>query len=348
MTSWTPCRPRCFRVRRNPRQNTSSSESPTSRPRISRPPSAVTAVATTTAIEVTCPPPTVPPGRCGGHGGRWRRGTRTGTRCGAAAGPGTPSTCSSSPAQIRLTSDFEMPDPMPNAATRSSTARVETPFTQASITTAYRAWSIRRRRSRMTGKNEPCRSFGIRSSTSPAWVATSRGRVPFRSVDAALAAFVAAGADDLGGLGLDEFLHDQPDRLTDQIHALPGAERLEQLGCDRLRQRHRWEPPDEYLPVHIENPADGALTVDDSPNPETPPPQGTREDTSVRRRGLCGSTVGVVVFGGLGAIQNWIPGVDSPMRTMSSKTTQPIGPAVSSIRRLRLPAQPHTELTRWC
>ena len=91
-------------------------------------------------------------------------------------------TCSSNPAQIRDTSDFEMPDPIPSAATRSSTALVETPFTHASITTAYRAWSIRRRRSRMTGKNEPCRSFGIRSSTSPACVATNRGRDPFRSV----------------------------------------------------------------------------------------------------------------------------------------------------------------------
>ena len=150
--------------------------------------------------------------------------------------------------------------PDPSAATRSSTARVETPFTQASITTAYRAWSIRRRRSKMTGKNDPCRSFGIRSSTSPAWVATSRGRDPFRSVTR-LVAFVAAGADDLAGLGLDQFLHHQPDRFADQVHALPGTERLQQLGCDRLRQRHRWEPPDEYLPVHIENPADGALNA---------------------------------------------------------------------------------------
>ena len=99
------------------------------------------------------------------------------------------------------------------------------------------------------------------------------GPVPFG--DTGSAAFIAAGADDLGGLGLDQLLHDQPDRLADQIHALPGTERLQQLGCDRLRQRHRWEPPDEYLPVHIENPADGALNLDDSPNPETPPRQGT-------------------------------------------------------------------------
>src|SRR4051812_9603524 len=34
----------------------------------------------------------------------------------------------------------------------------------------------------MTGKNDPFRSFGIRSSTSPAWVASNRSRAPLRSV----------------------------------------------------------------------------------------------------------------------------------------------------------------------
>ena len=222
----------------------------------------MTAVATTTAIDVTCPPPTVEVGGIEEH--IRKRGVVQRPARNAA-------TCSSNPAQIRDTSDFEMPDPMPSAATRSSTALVETPFTHASITTAYRAWSIRRRRSRMTGKNEPCRSFGIRSSTSPACVATNRGRDPFRSVTR-LVAFIAAGAHDLAGLGFDQLLHDQPDRFADQVHALPGTERLQQFGCDRLRQRHRWEPPDEYLPVHIENPADGALTwrLTDTRNPTTP------------------------------------------------------------------------------
>ena len=37
-------------------------------------------------------------------------------------------TVSSSPAQIRDTSDLEIPDP-PSATTRSSTERVETPWT---------------------------------------------------------------------------------------------------------------------------------------------------------------------------------------------------------------------------
>ena len=55
MTSATPVRPRFFSEVRNARQNVSSSLSPTSRPRISRPPSSVTPVATTTAWETTCP-----------------------------------------------------------------------------------------------------------------------------------------------------------------------------------------------------------------------------------------------------------------------------------------------------
>jgi len=55
-------------------------------------------------------------------------------------------TRSSRPSRMRDTSDFEMPVSIPIAATRSSTARVDTPDRYASITTAYTAWSIRRRR----------------------------------------------------------------------------------------------------------------------------------------------------------------------------------------------------------
>jgi len=90
-------------------------------------------------------------------------------------------TYSSISAQIRDTSDLEIPVP-PKATTRSSTLRVETPFTQASMITAYRAWSIRRRASSTEGKNDPVRSFGIASSTVPALVINSRGREPLRSV----------------------------------------------------------------------------------------------------------------------------------------------------------------------
>lgn len=46
--------------------------------------------------------------------------------------------------------------------------------------TANRAWSTRRRRSSSEGKNVPVRSFGIRSSRSPAVVVSVRGRDPLR------------------------------------------------------------------------------------------------------------------------------------------------------------------------
>jgi hypothetical protein len=48
------------------------------------------------------------------------------------------------------------------------------------ITTANSARSIRRRGSSNDGKNEPSRSFGMRSSMSPALVDSSRARVPLR------------------------------------------------------------------------------------------------------------------------------------------------------------------------
>jgi hypothetical protein len=41
---------------------------------------------------------------------------------------------------------------IPNATTKSSTARVDTPATSASITTAYSARSMRRRDSRIDGR----------------------------------------------------------------------------------------------------------------------------------------------------------------------------------------------------
>ena len=75
-----------------------------------------------------------------------------------------------------------MPDSAPNAATRSSTERVDTPATYVSITTAHRARSIRRRGSSIDGKKLPLRSLGIFGSTSPAWVANKRLRCPLRSV----------------------------------------------------------------------------------------------------------------------------------------------------------------------
>jgi hypothetical protein len=86
----------------------------------------------------------------------------------------------SSSAQIRETSDLEIPASTPRALTRSSTLRVEMPCTSASMTTASSARSMRRRGSNGAGKKEPSRSLGIRSSTSPALVDNNRDRDPLR------------------------------------------------------------------------------------------------------------------------------------------------------------------------
>ena len=71
-------------------------------PSTSRSPFALTPVAITTARETTWPPTRAL--------SRWRRGTRTGTRHGPAAGPGTPPSRRPASAQIRDTSDLEIPD----------------------------------------------------------------------------------------------------------------------------------------------------------------------------------------------------------------------------------------------
>ncbi len=57
--------------------------------------------------------------------------------------------------------------------------------------------------------------------------------------DAGVGPLVPGGADHLRGLELDQVLQRDPDRFTDQVHALPGAEHLEQLGQGRLGQGHR-------------------------------------------------------------------------------------------------------------
>jgi len=51
---------------------------------------------------------------------------------------------------------------------------------------------------------------------------------------ARLGALIPGGADPFGGLGLDQLLHYQTHRLTDQIKPVTGAERLQHLGHGRL------------------------------------------------------------------------------------------------------------------
>ena len=95
------------------------------------------------------------------------------------------------------------------------------------MTTAYRAWSIRRRGSRIEGKKLPLRSLGMASSTSPALVESTRGRCPLRSLLRELGPLIAVGSDLGGEFDLDQLLADQGGCLFDEVEAFSGSECLE-------------------------------------------------------------------------------------------------------------------------
>ena len=122
MTSCTPDRPRFFNPVRNARQNTSSSLSPTSRPRISRRPCSVTPVATTTALDTTM-------AVLGAHVqvGRVQVHVREGgvVQAAGAERPDALVQPGADPARPRSWRSPTRPAP----TTRSSTLRVDTPWT---------------------------------------------------------------------------------------------------------------------------------------------------------------------------------------------------------------------------
>ena len=57
---------------------------------------------------------------------------------------------------------------------------------------------------------------------------------PIALSDSGVGAFVAVGADPLGRFDLDQLLHHQTHRVTDEVDTLAGTERVQQLGQDRL------------------------------------------------------------------------------------------------------------------
>jgi hypothetical protein len=107
-------------------------------------------------------------------------GNTYGNPCPASDRSRNAATSASRSAQIRLTSDLEIPLSAPSALTRSSTLRVEVPCRYASMITANSDWPTRRRRSSSDGKNDPARSFGIRSPDPRTVLDSVRGRCPFR------------------------------------------------------------------------------------------------------------------------------------------------------------------------
>ena len=194
MTSCTPARPRFFRPVRNARQNISSSLSPTSRPRISRRPSAVTPVATTTALDTTWP-------RCGAHVQVGRVQVDVGER-GVVQGAGAERADhliepGADPGHLGLGD----PGSPPRATTRSSTRAGGDPVdvglhhhrVQGLVDPPPRLQDGREERALAQLRDPQLRR------RRPGWSATC-GRDPLRSVDAVLGAFVAVGADHLGRL----------------------------------------------------------------------------------------------------------------------------------------------------
>src|SRR5512132_1668550 len=107
------------------------------------------------------------------------------------------------------------------------------------MTIANKARSMRRRGSSRAGKNEPSRSFGMRSSTSPALVDSRRGPGAVAMGGAGVGALIGSGADVLGGLGVDQGLQHQGQALADDVQVTAGAQRPQQISNGRLVQGHR-------------------------------------------------------------------------------------------------------------
>src|SRR3954469_13385328 len=134
---------------------------------------------------------------------------------------------------------------------------------------------MRRRGSRMTGKNDPFRSFGIRSSTSPAWVANNRSRAPLRSVTRVpVRSYFAAPISSVASASISSCMTIRTDSRT---RSTPSPVRNASSSSDTAD----WDkaigevPFGECLPVHTEDPADGPYIVGAAPPaPKTPPLHG--------------------------------------------------------------------------
>jgi hypothetical protein len=70
----------------------------------------------------------------------------------------------------------------------------------------------------------------MRNSISPACVATRRGRDPVALRDTGASSLIAVSADPFRGFDLDQLLHNQPDRVANEVDSLASAKRLQQLG----------------------------------------------------------------------------------------------------------------------
>ena len=107
------------------------------------------------------------------------------------------------------------------------------------MTTANRARSMRRRRSRIEGKKLPWRSFGMASSTSPALVVSSRDRCPLRWFVRVLASLMRAAPMPRSPPASIRAWRTYSTALADLVDVAAGAERVEQLIGVKLFMGHR-------------------------------------------------------------------------------------------------------------
>ena len=124
---------------------------------------------------------------------------------------------------------------------------------------------MRRRGSRMAGKNEPLRSFGIRSCTSPACVDSTRARAPFRSVTrVSVRSYRAAPIRSLAYSSINSC---STSRTAPRIKSAPSPARNASSSSDRAD----WGKAigeisfGEYLAVHTDDLADGPYLTGAAP-----------------------------------------------------------------------------------
>src|SRR3954447_2288331 len=123
----------------------------------------------------------------------------------------------------------------------------------------------------MTGKNDPFRSLGIRSSTSPAWVANNRSRPPLRSVvrdsvrsylAAPIRSVASASINSCITIRTDSRIKSTPSPVRNASSSSDTADWGRAIGADSFNG--------EYLAVHTEDHAGGPLRLGAAPSPPNP------------------------------------------------------------------------------
>lgn len=179
------------------------------------------------------PAPGRPPGAPRARPGTWRRRTGRGTRCGPGGGTGTRARPRRSPCRSARPWTWRSPTRCPGPAPGRRPCGWRPPRSRRSRSRRIWALSTRRRGWSREGKNDPVRSLGIASSTSPAVVATVLGLVPLRRLVRCGVRDVALRADHGGGLGVDQVLQPGLEQTPEDARlARSGSARTSRISVD--------------------------------------------------------------------------------------------------------------------